>query len=195
MPHLSIRIDFDHENFLGHSLAEIASEKAGILKPAVPAVVAEQRPEAREVILARAAELGSTNPRLYYDYAMVLRQMDAKGSSAIPVLKRAVELDPEYQDAHYYLAFCLTDERWQVSGRRRSFQKSQTHQDRTGILVLSCARLFPLPAGEIGRRTEGRGSGTKIRAAGTGHCLGGRHAARAEPGTRAARSERGRALE
>ena len=51
------RIDFDHENFLGHSLAEIAREKAGILKPAVPAVIAEQRPEACEVILARAAEL------------------------------------------------------------------------------------------------------------------------------------------
>ena len=50
------RIDFDHENFLGHSLAEIAAEKAGILKPGVPVVVAEQRPEAREVIHARAAE-------------------------------------------------------------------------------------------------------------------------------------------
>jgi dihydrofolate synthase/folylpolyglutamate synthase len=52
------RIDFDHENFLGHSLPEIAAEKAGILKPAVPVVLAEQRPEAREVILARATELG-----------------------------------------------------------------------------------------------------------------------------------------
>src|SRR5438045_5480760 len=50
-------IDFDHENFLGHSLNEIAAEKAGILKPGVPAVLAEQRPEAREVILARAKEL------------------------------------------------------------------------------------------------------------------------------------------
>ena len=30
------RVDFDHENFLGHSLAEIAAEKAGILKPSVP---------------------------------------------------------------------------------------------------------------------------------------------------------------
>jgi dihydrofolate synthase / folylpolyglutamate synthase len=50
-------IDFDHENFLGHSLCEIASEKAGILKPAVPVVLAAQRPEAREVILARAREL------------------------------------------------------------------------------------------------------------------------------------------
>jgi dihydrofolate synthase/folylpolyglutamate synthase len=51
------RIDFDHENFLGHSLPEIAGEKAGILKPSVPVVLAEQRPEAREVIIARAHEL------------------------------------------------------------------------------------------------------------------------------------------
>lgn len=52
------RIDFDHENFLGHSLREIAGEKAGILKQGVPVVVATQRSEAREVILARARELG-----------------------------------------------------------------------------------------------------------------------------------------
>jgi dihydrofolate synthase/folylpolyglutamate synthase len=52
------RIDFDHENFLGHSLREIAGEKAGILKSGVPVVLAEQHPEAREVVLARAQELG-----------------------------------------------------------------------------------------------------------------------------------------
>ena len=51
------RIDFDHENYLGHSLQEISVEKAGILKYQVPAVVAEQLPEAREVLLARAKEL------------------------------------------------------------------------------------------------------------------------------------------
>src|SRR5271163_1742373 len=51
------RVDFDHENFLGHSLAEIAGEKAGILKPSVPVVVAEQRPEALEVVVSRATEL------------------------------------------------------------------------------------------------------------------------------------------
>jgi dihydrofolate synthase / folylpolyglutamate synthase len=54
---LITRVDFDHENFLGHSLPEIAAEKAGILKPSVPVVVAEQRQEAREVILARAGKL------------------------------------------------------------------------------------------------------------------------------------------
>jgi dihydrofolate synthase / folylpolyglutamate synthase len=52
------RVDFDHENFLGHSLAEIAAEKAGILKKGVAAVLAEQRPEALEVIRARGGELG-----------------------------------------------------------------------------------------------------------------------------------------
>ena len=51
------RIDFDHENFLGHSLREIAAEKAGILKPAIPVVLADQHPEVREIILARASEL------------------------------------------------------------------------------------------------------------------------------------------
>jgi dihydrofolate synthase/folylpolyglutamate synthase len=51
-------IDFDHENFLGHSLPEIATEKSGILKPNTPIVVAQQLPEAREVILKRATELG-----------------------------------------------------------------------------------------------------------------------------------------
>ena len=51
------RIDFDHENYLGHSLREIAGEKAGILKDRVPAVFAGQLPEAREVLRERAREL------------------------------------------------------------------------------------------------------------------------------------------
>lgn len=51
------RIDFDHENFLGHSLREIAAEKAGILKQRVPVVFAGQLDEARDVLLARAKEL------------------------------------------------------------------------------------------------------------------------------------------
>jgi dihydrofolate synthase / folylpolyglutamate synthase len=51
------RIDFDHENFLGHSLREIAGEKAGILKYQVPLVLADQPPEAKAVILDKAAEL------------------------------------------------------------------------------------------------------------------------------------------
>ena len=51
------RIDFDHENFLGHSLKEIAREKAGILKKEVPVVVGDQNPKALEVVFARAKEM------------------------------------------------------------------------------------------------------------------------------------------
>ncbi|MGA8766950.1 MAG: Mur ligase family protein, partial [Candidatus Acidiferrales bacterium] len=52
-------IDFDHESFLGHSIAEIAGEKAGIIKPGVPVVSSAERPEAREVIAQRCSELGA----------------------------------------------------------------------------------------------------------------------------------------
>src|SRR5258707_15502421 len=52
-------IDFDHEKWLGNTLAEIAGEKAGIIKPGVPVVSAPQRPEAEQVIRARAAECGA----------------------------------------------------------------------------------------------------------------------------------------
>jgi dihydrofolate synthase/folylpolyglutamate synthase len=50
------QIDFDHENFLGHSIEEIAAEKAGIIKPGAWVVSAAERSEARAVIARRAAE-------------------------------------------------------------------------------------------------------------------------------------------
>jgi dihydrofolate synthase/folylpolyglutamate synthase len=49
-------IDFDHEKWLGQSLGEIATEKAGIIKRRVPLVSAVQRSEAKNVIRTRAAE-------------------------------------------------------------------------------------------------------------------------------------------
>jgi dihydrofolate synthase / folylpolyglutamate synthase len=52
-------IALDHEKWLGYTLAAIASEKAGIIKPAIPIVSAPQQPEAEKVIRARAAECGS----------------------------------------------------------------------------------------------------------------------------------------
>ncbi len=50
------QIDFDHENFLGHSIEEIAREKAGIIKPGAWVVSAAGHPAAQEVIRRRAAE-------------------------------------------------------------------------------------------------------------------------------------------
>jgi len=50
------QIDFDHQEWLGNTLAEIASEKAGIIKPGIPVVSAPQLLEAEQVIRARAIE-------------------------------------------------------------------------------------------------------------------------------------------
>ena len=52
-------IDYDHTAWLGDTLAAIAGEKAGIIKPGVPVVSAPQDPEAAEVIARAAAERGS----------------------------------------------------------------------------------------------------------------------------------------
>lgn len=50
-------IDYDHQAYLGNTLERIAGEKAGILKPGVPAIFSHQRPEAAAVLEARAAQL------------------------------------------------------------------------------------------------------------------------------------------
>jgi dihydrofolate synthase/folylpolyglutamate synthase len=49
-------IALDHQEYLGNTLAEIAAEKAAIIRPNVRAVVAPQEPEAEAVILARCRE-------------------------------------------------------------------------------------------------------------------------------------------
>ncbi|MCX7932445.1 MAG: bifunctional folylpolyglutamate synthase/dihydrofolate synthase [Rhodovarius sp.] len=52
-------ISFDHMEFLGDTLAKIAYEKAGIIKPGVPVATGRQAPEALAVIRAVAAERGA----------------------------------------------------------------------------------------------------------------------------------------
>jgi dihydrofolate synthase/folylpolyglutamate synthase len=52
-------ISLDHQQFLGDTVAAIAGEKAGILKPGRPAVLAPQLPEAQAVIERRASALGA----------------------------------------------------------------------------------------------------------------------------------------
>jgi len=52
-------VSLDHQGYLGDTLAEIAAEKAGILKAQVPCVVGWQPPEALAAIEARAAALSA----------------------------------------------------------------------------------------------------------------------------------------
>lgn len=52
-------VGLDHQQFLGQTIREIATEKAGILKPGVPVVLGKMRPEAQSVVLDRAMKTSS----------------------------------------------------------------------------------------------------------------------------------------
>ena len=80
-PKLSVitPIDFDHEAWLGRSLEAIAGEKAGILKPGVPAVFAAQRPEVEPVLERRAREVAAPFVSTT-DWAVLELELDVRGS-------------------------------------------------------------------------------------------------------------------
>ncbi len=69
-------VDFDHQFFLGDTIEKIAAEKAGILKPGVPAVFAEQREEAETVLRAHAKGPYT----LARDWAITDLSVNARGS-------------------------------------------------------------------------------------------------------------------
>ena len=99
-------LDFDHTAWLGDTLAAIAGEKAGIIKPRVPVVSAPQAPEAAEVI-ARTAEaqgsllrvvaepipsgwpLGLAGSHQRLNAALALAALDAAGIEAAEPARRA----------------------------------------------------------------------------------------------------------
>jgi dihydrofolate synthase/folylpolyglutamate synthase len=73
-------IAYDHEAYLGNTLALIAAEKAGILKPGVPVIMARQEPAAQTVIQNRASELNCTLIRAE-DSPLTNVEANAHGSS------------------------------------------------------------------------------------------------------------------
>ena len=107
-PLLSVitNIGIDHTEFLGNTLAQIAEEKAGIMKAHVPCVIGETHPETQEVFLACArvceilgAGLETTDCRLWF--------ADQCGYMRKRRLKEAPEcqLQGVYQDKNQQTAF------------------------------------------------------------------------------------------
>jgi len=78
-------ISIDHTHFLGDTVAAIAGEKAGILKPGVECVVAAQTAEAAAVIAARASEIGAPLARHDQDWRLHgMTYADARGAMDLP---------------------------------------------------------------------------------------------------------------
>ena len=71
-------IGLDHTRWLGETHAAIAAEKAGIIKPGVPALTAAAQPEALAVIRAEAARQG----------AELIELGQAEGTTDLPLLGR-----------------------------------------------------------------------------------------------------------
>lgn len=69
------RIGMDHMQYLGDTIEKIAGEKAGIVKPNVPVVLAAMPQAARAVILAKAADLGA--PAVLSEQACGVRRIGA----------------------------------------------------------------------------------------------------------------------
>ena len=72
-------VGLDHMDWLGHDLATIAGEKAGIIKPGMVVVLAEQEPAASDVLLEKAAEVGAVVLREGIDFGVVDRQVALGG--------------------------------------------------------------------------------------------------------------------
>jgi dihydrofolate synthase/folylpolyglutamate synthase len=66
-------IDLDHMEYLGNTLTEIASTKAGVIKEGGFVVLAQQNPEAAVELLRRAAEVGADIAREGIEYELLSR--------------------------------------------------------------------------------------------------------------------------
>jgi dihydrofolate synthase/folylpolyglutamate synthase len=80
-------IGFDHMQYLGDTLASIAAEKAGIIKPGIPVVTGSREPEALHVIRETAAEQGCrlTEVREPLDWEIPLAGPHQRWNCAIAV--------------------------------------------------------------------------------------------------------------
>ena len=91
-------LSLDHTYLLGNTLAEIAREKAGIIKPGIPAVSAPQRAEAIKVLEAVSQERGSslTEVGRDWDYDPGSADLDGQAFTARRITGGSSELDGEY---------------------------------------------------------------------------------------------------
>ena len=90
-PEVSVitNIGFDHMQFLGNNLAEIAAEKAGIIKEGISVVIGETHPETKAVFEKVAKQLNA--PISFADQEQIENhESDLKGSYQFNNIKTAV---------------------------------------------------------------------------------------------------------
>jgi len=76
-------IAMDHMQYLGDTIEEIATEKAGIIKPGAVAVIAQQPVAAAEILLQRAALVGATVAREGFEFGVLTRELAVGGQQLV----------------------------------------------------------------------------------------------------------------
>ncbi len=76
-------ISYDHTYILGNTLTEIAGEKAGIIKPGRPVVIAPQKSEARRVFERFSQERKASLTEVGRDYLYAPREHSLEGQSLL----------------------------------------------------------------------------------------------------------------
>jgi dihydrofolate synthase/folylpolyglutamate synthase len=72
-------VDLDHMAYLGDTIAAIAGEKAGIIKPGQTVIVAEQHPDATRVLADKVAEVGAVMAREGLEFGVLGRRSAVGG--------------------------------------------------------------------------------------------------------------------
>jgi dihydrofolate synthase/folylpolyglutamate synthase len=72
-------VSIDHAQYLGNTVAAIAADKAGIIKPGAVAVIGQQPVQAATELLRRAAEVGATVAREGIEFGVVSRELAVGG--------------------------------------------------------------------------------------------------------------------
>lgn len=125
-------LSLDHTELLGNTLAEIAYEKAGIIKPGVPVVCAPQAPEAEARLREIAAERGSP-----------IRFVGGGGELAdngrSPWLYSGIPAQPG--QPQQLLIHHAPDERFVPSGSRFPLALRGDHQIENGAVALAALDL------------------------------------------------------
>lgn len=115
------QIDFDHEDYLGHSIEQIAGEKAAIIKPGVWVVNAAGRAEARAVVARRAAAVEARLVEIDSAY-----RIEAAGTGHAADAMQRVWVAPVRSRKRYELAVPLAG----------------GYQVRNAVTALAAARLL-----------------------------------------------------
>jgi dihydrofolate synthase/folylpolyglutamate synthase len=147
-------IGLDHQEYLGPTLAAIAAEKAGILKPGVPCVVGDLPPEAEAVIVARALEIGAPLHFVRDRFAAGLPETNLMGEhqrrnagAALLACELAKRLPIDETKARAALRFVEWAGRWQefrlADGRRLIVDGSHNEEGIRAVAPLLAALNAP----------------------------------------------------